>query len=282
MVMQVDNNEKIIKVFNNNIILVNSNETEKILFAKGIGFGRKPGHIIEKGTNIDKVFIIENEENRINLKNMVEQIDNQFFCICEEAIYGISKRVDKELNENVHVGLIDHLYFTVKRIKENQPINNPFLVEIQTLYKDEFRLAELVVNKIEKNYSITLPKDEVAFIALHIHSALTDQDTSNTLKDSYLVNKIIKLLEKKFNIKIDTESIDYARFIAHLKFTIKRINDNKPSNNLIKDLIKQMYKVSYEIAIEISKLIEEELNLAVNEDETAFLAIHIERLRIPI
>ena len=43
-----------------------------------------------------------------------------------------------------------------------------------------------------------------------------------------------------------------------------------------------MYKVSYEIAIEISKLIEEELNLAVNEDETAFLAIHIERLRIPI
>ena len=87
MVMQVDNNEKIIKVFNNNIILVNSNETEKILFAKGIGFGKKPGQMIEKGTNIDKVFIIENEENRINLKNMVEQIDNQFFCICEAARY---------------------------------------------------------------------------------------------------------------------------------------------------------------------------------------------------
>ena len=47
-------------------------------------------------------------------------------------------------------------------------------------------------------------------------------------------------------------------------------------------MIKQMYKVSYEIAIEITKLIEEELDVVVNEDETAFLAIHIERLRISI
>ena len=32
--------ELVVKVFNNNIVLVNSENKEKILFAKGIGFGK--------------------------------------------------------------------------------------------------------------------------------------------------------------------------------------------------------------------------------------------------
>ena len=33
--------EVVSKVFNNNIVLVNSDQEEKILFAKGIGFGKE-------------------------------------------------------------------------------------------------------------------------------------------------------------------------------------------------------------------------------------------------
>ena len=58
--------ELVVKAFNNNIVLVNVNNTEKILFGRGIGFGKKPGSIIKKGTEIEKVFIIEDESNRKN------------------------------------------------------------------------------------------------------------------------------------------------------------------------------------------------------------------------
>lgn len=276
----LNEDEVVIKVFNNNIILVNSNQKEKILFAKGIGFNQKAGNIIEKGIEIDKIFYIEDEENRTNFRNMVEKIDNKFFCICEEAIYEISKKVDRALNENVHIGLIDHLYFTVKRIRENQYIENPFLVEIETLYKKEFELAEIVASRIAQNYDINLPRDEVAFITLHIHSALNDEKTSNTLKNSYLVNKIVNHVEQEMNIKIDTKSLDYARFITHTKFAIKRILEKKPTSNLIKEMIKETYKESYIVATDISKIISHELKVVVNDDEIAYLAIHIERFRI--
>lgn len=58
----LNNDEIVLKVFNNNIVLVNSKEKEKILFAKGIGFGKKSGDVIPKNTKIDKVFAIENDE----------------------------------------------------------------------------------------------------------------------------------------------------------------------------------------------------------------------------
>ena len=38
------------KVFNNNIVLVKNSGKEKILFDKGIGFGKKFGDIIKKGS----------------------------------------------------------------------------------------------------------------------------------------------------------------------------------------------------------------------------------------
>ena len=49
MSVVLNRDEVLLKVFNNNIILVSSEENEKILFAKGIGFGKKPGACDSKG-----------------------------------------------------------------------------------------------------------------------------------------------------------------------------------------------------------------------------------------
>ena len=73
---------------------------------------------------------------------------SDFFAVCEEGIYEISKKLNKELNENIHIGLIDHLFFAVKRMKSKEIIENPFLVEIETLYPKEFSLAKMVGNRV--------------------------------------------------------------------------------------------------------------------------------------
>ena len=70
--------------------------------------------MIPKGTKIDKIFTIENEQNISDLKNLVEQVDKDFFAVCEEAIYEISSRINTELNERIHIGLVDHFIFCCK------------------------------------------------------------------------------------------------------------------------------------------------------------------------
>ena len=186
MSIRLTNDEIVLKVFNNNIVLVNSEENEKILFAKGIGFAKKNGQVIKKGTEVDKIFTIQEEDNRKNFNSILGRVDTNFFAMCEEAIYEVSKLSNKELNENIHISLIDHLFFAVKRIMNNEVIENPFLVEIETLYRTEFNLAKMIANRVSEFEKINIPDDEVGFIALHVHSALNDGNLSNTLRTNYL------------------------------------------------------------------------------------------------
>ncbi|MBW6411571.1 BglG family transcription antiterminator [Clostridium weizhouense] len=279
MMVILNKNEVVSKVFNNNIVLVNSSGKEKILFAKGIGFGKKPGVIIPKGTEVDKVFTIENKQNIENLNNIVKKINDDFFAVCEEAIYEISKQLDDELNEHIHVGLIDHLYFSVERLKNKEVIENPFLVETETLYPKEFTLARIVAQRVGEYSKVKIPDGEVAFIALHIHSALNDGKISNTIKNTFLSSTIAEHVEYRLGIKIDKKSLDYARFCTHIKFAIQRIMDNSCVHNDLSKVIKNTYKDSYSIAEEVCEIIESELDVKVKSDEVAFLTIHIERFK---
>lgn len=273
------NDEVVVKTFNNNIVLVNVDNTEKILFGKGIGFGKKPGGIIEKGTVVNKVFAIEQEENRKNLSELIKQTDEKFFGICEEAICEIADEIDDEFNESIHISLIDHLYLAIKRIKNKEKVDNPFLVQIQTLYSKEFNLAEKICGIVGEKFNVIIPESEIGFVALHIHSAISNQSLSSTMKNNYLGKKIVEYIEKEIGYTIDKKSLDYARFLTHIKFAIQRILENKKNINELNELIKVSFKESYRIAKEASKIIEKELNVKVDEDEVAFLAIHIERLK---
>ena len=280
--MILSNDEIVTKVFNNNIILVNSEDHEKILFAKGIGFGKKPGYVIPKGIKVDKIFTIADSDNIENLNTMIEKVDNDFFVVCEEAIYEISEKINQELNESIHIGLIDHLYFAVKRLKNNEEIENPFLVEIETLYSKQYMLADMVAKKVGAYCNVDIPDGEIAFIALHIHSAINNGKISNTLKNSYLGSTIVEHVEDRLNIEIDRKSLDYARFLTHIKFAIQRIMENIHIDNELTKIIKSSYKESFSVAEEVAKIIEDELGIKVMEDEVTFLTIHIERFRMSI
>lgn len=272
--------EVVSKVFNNNIVLVNSDAKEKILFAKGIGFAKKKGEIIKSGTIVDKIFTIENNNNINNFNNMIEIVDNEFFAVCEEAIYEISSIINQDINESIHIGLIDHLFFAVKRMKIKETIENPFLVEIETLYPKEFDLAKIIAKRVGEYSKVDLPEDEIGFIALHIHSAIHDGNISNTMKSNFLCSEIVEYIEGQLGITIDKKSLDYTRFLTHIKFAVQRILENKKSKNDLGEIIKKTYSKSYEIAKNAVKIIEAELKCEVSDDEVTFLTIHIERFRV--
>lgn len=272
----------ITRAFNNNLALVKVDGKEKIIFAKGIGFGKKFGEIISKDTFVEKIFSIEDESNAKNLKRIVEKVDNEFFTVCEEAIVDISKKVEGELNEKIHVSLIDHLHFAVKRLKNKEEIVNPFLAEIESFYPKEYELAKIVANRVGKAMNIAIPEGEVGFIALHVHSALNNGKLSNTVKYSYLSGNIIKHIEERLHLTIDRKSLDYTRFITHIRFAIERIMNKAKIHNDLSDVIKIRYKESYKVAKEVALIIQDYLAVKVSEEEIAYLALHIERFRVSL
>ena len=272
----------VIKALNNNMVLIKEQGVEKILLAKGIGFNKKFGDILEDNLEVDKVFSIEDKKNQENLKEVYNRVDGEFVAICEEALAEISEELGEELNETIHIGLIDHLAIAMKRLKNKEQINNPFIVEIETLYSVEFEMAKKIVNKLQEKYEIDFPEGEIGFITLHIHSARNGKMLSNSIKYSYLSNKILIDIEEKFNSKIDKRSLDYARFLSHVRFTIERVLTDTVLKNDLTEIIKKSYPVSYEIAEGASKIIEETLDKKVCDDEVAYIAMHVERFRVAL
>ena len=267
------------KVFNNNVLLVTIENKEKILFGKGLGFGKHIGDILSSDNKIDKIFSLDDINNYNNFRELVTTVDDELIGLYEEIIFMISKELNEELNEKIHISLTDHIAFTLKRLKQNDEIENPFLIETETLYKKEFEIAKKAVSMLEKKMNIIIPDGEIGFITLHIHSARNNGKLSNTIKYTFLCNSIIEFIEDDLNIHIDKRSIDYARFITHIRFTIERLINNTPIRNDLFDVIKKQYSSSYTLAQSVSNIIESQLNLTVVEDEVAYIAVHIEKFK---
>jgi transcriptional antiterminator len=270
----------ITKIYNNNIVAVNMNGVERILFNIGIGFGKKNGETIKKGTEVEKIFVIEDEDNLRNFEQVVENTDEEFLTLCEKMISFIANELKEDLDERIHVALVDHLNFAIKRLSNHEEIENPFLMEVKALYSQEYNLAEKVAELLQIETKISIPENEVGFIALHIHSARNSGKLSTTLRSTQLINLVINYVEVQLNLKIDKNSLDYARFLTHLRFAIKRILlDISIKNDFIKE-IKSKYKLSFKIAKGVSEILTQRLEKEVTESETAYLAMHIERLRL--
>lgn len=279
----LNNNANVVKSFNNNILLVREDGKEKILFQKGIGFGKRPGDLVEKGTVVEKIFIIEDKDNQRNFNEILNRVDTKLIALVEEVIAEITDELGEDLNENIHIGLVDHLFYAIQRLKNNEEIENPFLVEIETLYGREFSMASRLANRINEELGVYIPEGEKGFIALHIHSARNNGKLSNTIKYSFLSNSIIEHVEDRLKIKINRKSLDYARFLTHIRFAIERIITNSPIKNDLIDVIKVKYKLSYKIAKETKGIICKVLEINdVSEDEVAYLAMHIERFRVSV
>lgn len=269
---------KILKVFNNSVVLVADGNEEKIFFSKGIGFGKTPGDILDDN-KAEKVFVIQDPKNKSKFKEIMTKVDNDIIGISEEIISMVSNILQEELDESIHIRLTDHISFTLKRLKENDEIQNPFLVETEVLFKKEFEIAKKAVYILEKYTGIKIPDGETGFIALHIHSARNKGTLSNTIKYAFISNTVINFLEENLNIKLDRESLDYARFIIHLRFAIERIIKKTPIKNELLGVIKRKYKNSFKLAQKIGSIIEQNLELTVVNDEIGYIAIHIERLK---
>lgn len=75
---------------------------------------------------------------------MIENVDEEFLILCEKMISYIEKELREDLNERIHIALVDHLNFALKRLSDNEEIENPFIVEIKALYPREYSLGEKV------------------------------------------------------------------------------------------------------------------------------------------
>lgn len=272
---------RIEKVLNNNVLIAEHPSYEEVvLIGKGIGFNRKRGDTIETDS-VEKLFVLKNEKEQENYIKLLPFINNELLDVIISAINLIKERTKTELNEHIHVALTDHLMFAINRMSQGMEIKNPFLIETKTLYRFEYEIASEVVQLIEAKTGVSLPVGEIGFIALHIHSAITNKNLSDVNQFSQLVSQLVAMIEEQLEIEIDREGIDYIRLVRHLRFTIERVikGERVEEPEKIASLLKEEYPVCYNISWKLIKVMQQALKKKVFDAEAVYLTMHLQRLQ---
>ncbi|MEH6939616.1 PRD domain-containing protein [Bacillus sp. JJ664] len=268
------------KVLNNNVLIAkNSDHPEVILLGKGIGFNKAKGDQILDGV-VEKMFILKDEQKQKQYKSLIGIMDEKLAGTLQQAIYIIAEKTGSTLNEQIHIGLTDHLIYAIKRIREGYIVENPFLQETKAMYPEYFKIAEEVIELINKEIDIDLPIEEVGFVTLHIVSNLSKEIVSDVNKFSQIIKELVKYIEEYLKIEIDRNSIHYSRLVRHLRFLIDRISHGQSSDEspALALILKKEYPVCYDLAWKILKSIESSLIQKASEAEVIYLTIHLERL----
>lgn len=74
-----------------------------------------------------------------------------------------------------YVRLITHLRFAIERIRQNKSIRNPLLDRIKITLPDSYQLAEELARFIEERLELTVPEDEIGYIAMHLFRLQNDK-----------------------------------------------------------------------------------------------------------
>lgn len=268
---------RIIKIFNNNVILAEQKHKQMILVSKGIGFGKRAGDIIEANTNIEKVFhefpkesedIVLNEINELTLK--IKGLTHKIIEIAEEKLGTLNEHSEKMLEE--------HIEFAIERLGMGLTIENPFIDEIVTLYTKEYEIAGIARDCINEAIGIDIGEEEQGFIALHLCSARKNKSINEIMTITRIYKECLEIVEREFDINIEFQSSFKKEFLNMLKFYINYAKGSNLFNLAIKKEVTKALKPAYKAANQIALCLKKQKHIEITDDMKAFMAVDIQKL----
>jgi len=275
---------KIKKILNNNAFITrNDNHQEIIVIGKAIAYGKHFNEEVDEN-KIYKTFVPVSKGDRKLILDMVNEISISFFQIAKKIVDKASKDRDIKLTDSVYIALTDHISSSVDRAKDGLFLTNQFLWEIRSYYPKEFDLGLWALKLIKEECGVQLSDDEAGFIAIHIISG----EMGNRLDDFHeviiFIKKITSIVTYQMSVDIDKDSLDYNRFVTHLKFFWQYMmykNEKKTIGDLSDDMlavIRDKRVAAYECALKIKEFIRQTYNYELNNEDLLYMTIHITRI----
>ena len=213
---------------------------------------------------------------------MLNFIDKTIIKGIEKIVSELEEKFNFKLIDSDYSGLVVHISLAGQRIKNGEKISmdKSSLSELEIL--PEFAVATEITEKLEKVFTIEIPKDEIGYITMHLKGARlrlnkveNDIDLDN-LDIKQISNYIITEVENDFNIEIINKQKLSKDIYNHLVPAISRMSMKLNIRNPLLENIKEQYSEIYhscENACEILKKITKIDKIP--ESEVAYIAMHI-------
>lgn len=273
----------ILKKINNNVALASTDAGgEVVVFGRGVGFHDMP-YELEDESVIQRIF------RDVDQKSIdgFEGISDEVLIAASDIVAMADEALDCKLAGNLVISLADHLQYAVERAGEGISIQNPLSHEVAFVYPRETDLGRRALEVVRDRLGADLPESEVTSIALHLVNAEVDgmgsaQDMDLVMKSTVILERATQIIEGQLGQKLDRTSYAYVRFVAHLRFLIRRLMRGSCKETENSGLFRQAardFPDAYRCAAGFNEYLKREYNWSCSDDEMLYLMMHVNRLR---
>ena len=270
------------KALNHNTLIAISmeNNQEYLLIGKGIGFGKKVSERFEIPENIEcTVCSLHEQTERGKAMDLIKGIEPVYLEIAGKVL-AKSEEVFGKIDKRILFPMADHIAFAVQRIRANEQISNPLTDDIRALFHMEYKTAECVKDILWEMLQVEIDEHEIGYIALHIHSAIEDENVALSMQIAMAVRECIRMIEEETGQTIDVMSLSYNRLMNHIRYMVARSIKGEKLKLNMNDYMSVKFPKSFWMATEVCKQLEKQLHRTspLDEVEIGYLAMHIERV----
>ena len=278
---------RIKKLINNNILcVVDKKGNELIVTGRGIGFQRHRGEFVDPAL-VERTYRMEEKAEQKKLRELVEKIPIEHLALTEALIEHIKTQIPQKLNQSLLITLADHISFAIARKAQGVEFSNPLKGSIMCYYPTEYHLGQHCLKVVREQLGVALQEDEAAFIALHIVNAELNTNMSEMYDITNLIEGALSVVEYFYQLKFDRESLDFNRFVVHLRYFAQRLfqgkmmEDNQGEHDVMfRQLIMKNCKEHYKCAQCIGDYVKNTYQKTLSEEELTYLTIHLKRINL--
>lgn len=267
---------KIVKHINNNFAIAeDSLGNQCIVSGKGIGFGAVPREV-----SLDQIDRTYYEVSPVQV-SMIAELPPEVINVSSMIVEYARLVVDAPFSGSIVFTLADHINFSIERYQKKMNLKLPIINDIECLFEKEMKVGQYGLRLIQKRLHVVLPKEEAAYIALHIINAEEQSKANKTINDDEIVEGVVKVIEKSYQMKINRTDFNYSRFVTHLHYLLKRGRKQalyETDNAKFIRSIKQDYPESFDCAEKVSEFLRKQTSLELTDEEKLYLMLHIQRL----
>lgn len=269
------------RVLNNNtVISSNSKGVDVLLMGKGVAFGKKKGQPVDM-EQIEKTFLLKDKETQSKFTELLINVPMEYILVSEKIINFGKIKLGKNLNEIIYVNLTDHIHSAIERYQEDIILKNPLRWDIARFYPDEYAVGEKAIEIVRKDLGVTFEIDEAAFIAIHFVNAEMDRSSDFAYEIAEITKKIETIIKNHYRTEFDENSLDYYRFITHVKFFAQRLlagDHYDDEDEELLNTLKHKYEGEYASALEIKEYVQKDFEYELSSTELLYLTAHIRRI----
>lgn len=278
---------RIKKLINNNILcVVDKKGNELIVTGRGIGFQRHRGEFVDPAL-VERTYRMEEKAEQKKLRELVEKIPIEHLALTEALIEHIKTQIPQKLNQSLLITLADHISFAIARKAQGVEFSNPLKGSIMCYYPTEYHLGQHCLKVVREQLGVALQEDEAAFIALHIVNAELNTNMSEMYDITNLIEGALSVVEYFYQRKFDRESLDFNRFVLHLRYFAQRLflgkmmeDDQGEHDVMFRQLIMKNCKEHYKCAQCIGDYVKNTYQKTLSEEELTYLTIHLKRINL--